>query len=56
LLEEDLKELVKQVKGETEEDVLRSAVEHDVKEHGKTNKDIMKLKDKLKGFIYTIYH
>jgi hypothetical protein len=44
------------VTGETEEDVLRSAAEHDIKEHGKTNKDIVKFKEKLKWFIYTIYY
>ena len=44
------------VTGETEEDVLRSAAEHDIKEHGKTKKDIVKLKEKLKGFICTIYY
>ena len=44
------------VTGETEEDVVRSAAEHDIKEHGKTKKDIVKLKAKLKGFICTIYY
>jgi predicted small metal-binding protein len=41
--------------GETEEDVMRSAAEHDMKEHGKTKKDIVKMREKLRGFIYTIY-
>jgi predicted small metal-binding protein len=44
------------VTGETEEDVVRSAAEHDMKEHGKTNKDIAKIREKLKGFIYTLYY
>jgi predicted small metal-binding protein len=44
------------VTGETEEDIVRSAAEHGIKEHGKTNKDIVKLREKLKGFIYTIYY
>jgi predicted small metal-binding protein len=43
------------VTGETEEDVLRSATEHDIKEHGKTKNDIV-TREKLKGFIYTIYY
>jgi predicted small metal-binding protein len=43
------------VTGETEEDVMRSAAEHDMKEHGKTKKDIVKLSEKLKGFIYTLH-
>ena len=29
------------VTGETEEDIVRSAAEHDIKEHGKTKKDIV---------------
>jgi predicted small metal-binding protein len=41
------------VTGETEEDIVRSAAEHDIKEHDKTNKYIVKLKEKLKGFIHT---
>ena len=44
------------VTGETEEDVLRNATEHDIKEHGKTKTDIVKIREKLKGFIYTIYY
>jgi len=47
------------VTGETEEDVLRSATEHDIKEHkehGKTKNDIVTMREKLKGFIYTIYY
>jgi hypothetical protein len=41
--------------GETDEDVVRSAAEHGIKGHDKTKKDIVKLTEKLKGFIYTIY-
>ena len=44
------------VTGETEEDIVRSAAEHDIKEHGKTKTDIVKIREKLKGFIYTIYY
>jgi predicted small metal-binding protein len=43
------------VAGETEEDIVRSAAEHDIKEHGNKKKDMVKLREKLKGFIYTIY-
>jgi predicted small metal-binding protein len=43
------------VAGETEEDVVISAEEHGIKEHGKTKRDTVKLSEKLKGFIYTIY-
>jgi predicted small metal-binding protein len=43
------------VAGETEEDVVISAAEHGIKEHGKTKLDMVKLGEKLKGFIYTIY-
>jgi predicted small metal-binding protein len=44
------------VTGETEEDIVRSAAEHDVKEHGKAKNDMVKMREKLKGFIYTIYY
>jgi predicted small metal-binding protein len=44
------------VTGETEEDVVRNATEHDMKEHGNAKKDIVKMREKLKGFIYTIYY
>ena len=42
------------VTGKTEEEVIRSTVEHDMKEHGKTKKDILKMREKLKDFIYAI--
>jgi hypothetical protein len=44
------------VTGETEEDIVKSAAEHDVKEHGNTKNDMVKMREKLKGFIYTIYY
>ena len=44
------------ITGETEEDVLRSAAEHDIKEHGKTKNDMVKMREKVKGFICTIYY
>jgi predicted small metal-binding protein len=42
------------VTGETEEEVIRSAAKHDIKKHGKTKKDTVKMREKLKGFICTI--
>jgi predicted small metal-binding protein len=39
---------------ESEEEVVRTAAEHGIKEHGKTKKDMVKSIDKLKEFIYTI--
>jgi predicted small metal-binding protein len=42
------------VAGESEEEVVRTAAEHGIKEHGKTKKDMVKMREKLKGFIYTI--
>ncbi|MFL6349383.1 MAG: DUF1059 domain-containing protein [Nitrososphaeraceae archaeon] len=44
------------VTGDTEEDIVISAAEHSIKEHGKTKLDMVKLSEKLKGFIYTIYY
>jgi predicted small metal-binding protein len=41
------------VTGDTEEDIVRNAAEHDMKEHGKTKKTGG---EKLKGFIYTIHY
>lgn len=43
------------VTGETEEDIMTSAVEHNMKIHGKTKTDIVEMGEKLKGFIYTLY-
>ena len=42
------------VTGETEEDVVRSAAEHDMKDHGKTKKDMTKLREKLRIHLYYI--
>jgi predicted small metal-binding protein len=43
------------VTGETEEEeVIRSAAEHDIEKHGKTKKDMVKMREKLKRFICTI--
>jgi predicted small metal-binding protein len=42
------------VTGETEEEVIRSAAEHDIKKHGKTKKDVAKMREKLERFICTI--
>jgi predicted small metal-binding protein len=42
------------VTGETEEEVIRSAAEHDIKKHGKTKKDVVKMREKLKEFIHTL--
>jgi predicted small metal-binding protein len=44
------------ITGETEEDIVKSTVEHDMKVHGKTEKDIVRMKEKLKGFIYILYY
>jgi predicted small metal-binding protein len=41
------------VTGETEEEVIRSAAEHDIKKHGKTKK-VIKMREKLKRFICAI--
>jgi predicted small metal-binding protein len=41
------------VSGETEEDVVISAAEHGVIRHGKREKDMTMLREKLREFIYT---
>jgi hypothetical protein len=43
------------VTGETEEDVVKSAAERDMKVHGKTRKDIVGIREKVKVFIYILY-
>jgi predicted small metal-binding protein len=43
------------VTGETEEEVMRNAAEHDIKEHSRTKTDMVGMREKLRGFIYTIY-
>jgi hypothetical protein len=42
------------VSGETEEDVVISAAEHGMIRHGKRERDMAKLREKLRGSIYTI--
>jgi predicted small metal-binding protein len=42
------------VTGETEEEVMRSAVEHGIKEHNRTQKDMMELRDNIKELIHTL--
>jgi len=40
-------------KGETEEDVLRDAARHGMKEHGKTDRDMIQMQDNLRASIRT---
>ena len=40
-------------KGETEEDVMKDAAQHGMKEHGKTEQDMSQLKGNLRGAIHT---
>ncbi|MGC1928607.1 MAG: DUF1059 domain-containing protein [Candidatus Nitrosopolaris sp.] len=40
-------------KGETEEEVMRDATEHGMKEHGKTEEDMTQMKDNLRTVIRT---
>ena len=42
------------IAGETEEDVVISTAEHGIKKHGKSKRDMVKLGENLRGFIYTI--
>jgi predicted small metal-binding protein len=42
------------VTGETEEDIMKSAAEHSIKEHGKTQIDMVQLREKFKEFIHTL--
>ena len=42
------------VSGKTEEDVVLSIAEHRIIKHGKREKDMARLREKLRGFIYTI--
>jgi predicted small metal-binding protein len=42
------------VTGETEEEVMRSAAEHGIKEHSRTQKDMMELRDNIKELIHTL--
>jgi len=40
-------------KGETEEDVLRDSAQHGIKEHGKTDIDMIQMQDNLRASIRT---
>jgi predicted small metal-binding protein len=40
-------------KRETEEDVLRDAAQHGIKEHGKTDRDMIQMHDNLRASIRT---
>ena len=42
------------VTGETEEDIVKGTAEHDINEHGKTQIDMVQMKEKLKEFIHTL--
>jgi len=42
------------VTGETEEDIMKSAAEHGIKKHGKTQIDMVQMREKLKEFIHTL--
>jgi hypothetical protein len=42
------------VTGETEEEVIRSAAEHDIKKHGKTKKDVIKMRETQTIHLYSI--
>jgi hypothetical protein len=42
------------VTGETGEEIMISAAKHGIKEHGRTQKDMVEMREKFKGFIYTM--
>ena len=42
------------VSGDAEEDVVSSAAEHSIIKHGRKETDMAMLREKLRGFIYTI--
>jgi predicted small metal-binding protein len=42
------------VTGETEEQVMINATEHSMKKHGKTQHDMLGIREKIKEFIYTL--
>jgi predicted small metal-binding protein len=42
------------VTGENEEEVMESAAEHSIKEHGTTLKDMIEIREKIKEFIHTL--
>jgi hypothetical protein len=39
---------------DTEEAVIVSAVEHSIVKHGRKETDMIRLRERLRGFIYTI--
>jgi predicted small metal-binding protein len=39
-------------KGETEEEVVRDAADHSIKEHGKKQEDMTQMKDMLRALIH----
>lgn len=42
------------VTGETEEEVMKNAAEHGIKEHSRTQKDMEEMGGNFKGFIHTL--
>jgi predicted small metal-binding protein len=42
------------VTGDTEEEVFVSTVEHSMEKHGKKLEDVTDIREKIKGFIYSI--
>jgi predicted small metal-binding protein len=41
-------------KGQTEEDVLNDTAQHGMKEHGKTDRDMIQMQDNLRASIRTM--
>ena len=39
-------------KGETEDEVIRDAADHGIKEHGKTEEDMTQMKEMLRALIH----
>ena len=44
------------VTGDTKAEIVRNAVIHNMKAHGRTKKDMTRLREKLSGFIYTVHY
>jgi predicted small metal-binding protein len=42
------------VTGETEEEIMSNAAVHGIKEHSRTYKDMVEMRERLKGFIHTL--
>jgi predicted small metal-binding protein len=40
--------------GQTEEELMGKLRDHEMKEHGKTEEDMIQMKDKLKGFMRSV--